>query len=129
MKDGPGVFALFCSNRNFLMIRRSNSFLLLGLLTIIVQAIVLFIVIPQAGKRIPIFYSQDRFSDGYDQLAENLAHGNGYRFYPDTAKTLMREPGYPIFLAGLLTLFGNSFAAVKLSNMCLALAIASMVWA
>jgi 4-amino-4-deoxy-L-arabinose transferase-like glycosyltransferase len=106
------------------MIRRSNSLLLVGLLTVIVHAVVLFIVIPQAGKRIPIFYSQDRFSDGYDQLAENLAHGNGYRFYPDTAKTLMREPGYPIFLAGLLTLFGNTFAAVKLSNMCLALATA-----
>jgi 4-amino-4-deoxy-L-arabinose transferase-like glycosyltransferase len=36
----------------------------------------------------------------------------------------MREPGYPLLLAGLLLLFGKSFAVVKLANMCLALAVA-----
>lgn len=106
------------------MIRRSNSLISLGLLTLVLHAIVLFVVIPQFSERVTSLYNQDRFSDGYDQLAGNLVLGNGYRFYPDTARTLMREPGYPIFLAGLLVVFGSSFTAVKLGNMCLAFATA-----
>jgi 4-amino-4-deoxy-L-arabinose transferase-like glycosyltransferase len=106
------------------MIRRLNPLIGLGVLTVILHAALLFILIPQVSGRVTALYSQDRFADGYDQLATNLVQGNGYRFYPDTARTLLREPGYPIFLAGLLLLFGSSFAAVKVANMCLALATA-----
>jgi 4-amino-4-deoxy-L-arabinose transferase-like glycosyltransferase len=101
-----------------------NPLIGLGVLIVIVNAVLLFIVIPELSNRLHPFYNQDLYADGYDQLAANLVHGNGYRFYPDTARTLMREPGYPILLAGLLLIFGSSFAAVKLANMCLALATA-----
>jgi 4-amino-4-deoxy-L-arabinose transferase-like glycosyltransferase len=106
------------------MIRRLNPLMSLTLLAVILHGALLFVVIPVVSARVTPLYNHDRFADGYDQLALNLLQGNGYRFYPDTARTLMREPGYPIFLAGLFFLFGNTFLAVKLANMCLALATA-----
>ena len=69
-------------------------------------------------------YNQNGFADGYDQLANNLLQGNGYRFYPQTDLTLMREPGYPVFLAGLGFAFGSSFAVIKLANLLMAFATA-----
>jgi dolichyl-phosphate beta-glucosyltransferase len=93
----------------------------LALLIAIVHSTLLFLVLPKVGARLAPAYNQDRYSDGYDELAANLVAGNGYRFYPDTARTLMREPGYPVLLAGLLLTFGNSFTVVKLTNVILAL--------
>jgi 4-amino-4-deoxy-L-arabinose transferase-like glycosyltransferase len=85
-----------------------------------VHAAVLFVAIPALSSRLAPSYSQNRMADGYDLLADNLAAGNGYRFYPDTARTLMREPGYPVFLAGLELAFGKSLVVVKIANMILA---------
>jgi len=97
----------------------------LGILVVTVHAILLFIIIPEFGGRLGHSYNQDGFTDGYDFIAANLAAGKGYRFYPDTARTMMREPGYPVLLAGLILVFGtNFFIAVKLLNMLLALATA-----
>jgi 4-amino-4-deoxy-L-arabinose transferase-like glycosyltransferase len=93
----------------------------LGIVAVIAHATLLFFLIPEFSSRLAPSYNQERFTDGYDDLATNLAAGNGYRFYPDTAKTLMREPGYPLLLAGILLVFGSSFTAVKLTNICLAL--------
>ncbi len=101
-----------------------NRLIALGILTVIVHATLIFVVIPKFSSRLAPSYNQDRYADGYDALAANLAAGNGYRFDPDTARTLMREPGYPILLAGLLLTFGSSFTAVKMTNMILALATA-----
>ena len=100
----------------------------LGILVVIVHAILLFVVIPEFGSRLGHSYNQDGFTDGYDFIAGNLAAGKGYRFYPDTALTMMREPGYPVLLAGLILVFGsNFFIAVKLLNMILALATAGLM--
>lgn len=89
---------------------------------IVANAVLLFAVFPRLSEHLATSpYNQDRVTDGYDDLAENLAAGNGYRFYSDTARTLMREPGYPILLAGIRLLFGSSLTAVKLVNMFLAL--------
>jgi Dolichyl-phosphate-mannose-protein mannosyltransferase len=101
-----------------------RRFIGLGIMAIALHAIFLFTVIPNLSSRLAPSYNQDRFADGYDQLADNLVAGNGYRFYPDTARTVMREPGYPVFLAGLLLAFGKNLMAVKLTNMILALATA-----
>ena len=53
------------------------------------------------------------YPDGkdYDALALSLANGSGYELYhvPNT----FRPPGYPMFLAAVYTLFGHSYAAVK----------------
>jgi 4-amino-4-deoxy-L-arabinose transferase-like glycosyltransferase len=110
------------------MTRQSKTLWIgLGLLTIVVNALLLFVVIPEASTRVRGLYSANQYADGYDQLAENLAAGNGYRFYPDTAQTLMREPGYPVLLAGIYKLFGNNFVIVKLCNMLLALGVAFLM--
>src|SRR5260370_11958368 len=53
------------------------------------------------------------FPDGkdYDALGLSLAQGTGYTTY-DTPNTF-RPPGHPFFLAALYTVFGHSYAAVK----------------
>jgi 4-amino-4-deoxy-L-arabinose transferase-like glycosyltransferase len=104
--------------------RAATSLISLGIVTALVHAVFLFLVVPALSDRATPFYNQDRFIDGYDQLAANLVQGNGYRFYADTAKTLMREPGYPLFVAGLFLVFGTTFTGVKLANMFLALVTA-----
>ncbi len=91
-----------------------------GILIFTAQVTFLLVVMPAVTSRLAPFYNQDRPSDGYYELAENLAAGNGYRFYPNTARTLMREPGYPLLLAGLILTFGRSFAVVKITNVILA---------
>jgi hypothetical protein len=110
------------------MIGRPNSlWIALGLTVLLFNVLILFVVIPRASSQIRGLYSQDQYADGYDQLGANLAAGNGYRFYPDTAQTLMREPGYPLLLAGIYKVFGNSFAVVKLLNMILAFGVAYLM--
>jgi len=45
--------------------------------------------------------------DNYDEIARNIWLGHGYRYEADTSLTLMREPGYPYFLAALMRLMGD----------------------
>ena len=92
----------------------------LAVLTLLLNALILFVLLPKANPQMRGLYSENQYADGYDQLAANLAAGKGYRFYPDTAETLMREPGYPLLLAGTYKLFGSDFRIVKLLNMALA---------
>jgi len=107
------------------MPRKPNiSLTVAGIILLVANALLLFIVIPAVSSRMNPAYGQDKYADGYDQLADNLAEGNGYRFYPETALTMMREPGYPVLLAGLQLAFGKSFLVVKAANMCLALTTA-----
>jgi hypothetical protein len=94
---------------------------------VMLNCLTVFVVIPELSKEIKPFYSQGGFQDGYDLIAANLAEGKGYRLYPDTAETLMREPGYPILLAGLRLTFGPSFTVVKVANVCLTLVAACLL--
>lgn len=98
----------------------------LGVVIVLLQVALIFVVIPGLSDRLKTFYNEDQVADGYDLLAHNLIAGDGYRFYRDTARTLMREPGYPVFLAGLQSLFGPSMRVVKIANMILALATAGL---
>jgi 4-amino-4-deoxy-L-arabinose transferase-like glycosyltransferase len=103
-----------------------SRFLWIGAFLVVaaLNSVLLFIIIPQASKRVSPSYNVEQSPDGYDQLATNLATGKGYRFYPDTAPTLLREPGYPVLLAGVFIAFGRSFTAIKLANMLLAFSVA-----
>ena len=101
--------------------------IVVGGFIVVLHSLLLLAIIPVFGARLGSSYQQNEFADGYDYLATNLAAGNGYRFYPDTARTLMREPGYPVLLAGLLLTFGNVFIVVKLVNLLLALATAWLI--
>jgi 4-amino-4-deoxy-L-arabinose transferase-like glycosyltransferase len=124
------LFAAPTTNK-VVMDRPPKNAVMIGLFTlaVVVHAAILLVVIPEITHRLHASYNSDLYADGYDQLAENLVNGNGYRMYPDTAETLMREPGYPIFLAGIYYIFGNNFAAVKSANMMMAFVVAwLMMW-
>lgn len=102
---------------------RKKRLLLLLLIAFTVNAALVLAIIPVLSKFLCPLYGIS-FSDGYDQLAMNLVKGNGYRFFPETAETLMREPGYPIFLSGIFVIFGYSLSAARFANLVLALGIA-----
>src|SRR5579859_963692 len=115
------------AQESVMICRSSTSWIVLGLTALAVNLFILFVLIPGIGSHISWDYGTNLYADGYDQIASNLAEGNGYRFYPDTAETLMREPGYPILLAGIFLAFGKEFAAVKLANLVLAFATAYLM--
>jgi 4-amino-4-deoxy-L-arabinose transferase-like glycosyltransferase len=102
------------------------------LLALIVVAIVIkvgmtLVVIPQVNNLFPGRYDICCFVDLYDLIAANLVQGNGYRVFPDTSETLIREPGYVLLLAGIFSLFGRSLLAAQIVNVLLSLATAYVV--
>ncbi len=107
--------------------RPKGRLITFGILISLIHTLLLLVIIPLFSARLASSYNQNEFADGYDYLASNLDAGYGYRFYPDTARTLMREPGYPILLAGLFLLFGKAFIAVKVVNLLFALTTAWLI--
>ena len=86
----------------------------------------LFVVLPQFSNALSPRYGIG-FADDYDKLANSLLQGYGYRFGPDLAETMMREPGYPVFLAGVFSVFGNSLESARYANLMLAIGIVIMI--
>lgn len=67
------------------------------------------------------------FADGYDLIANNLAQGDGYRFDASASETMMREPGYPLFLAGAFKLGGYNITTARWANWLLTIGIAFLM--
>ncbi len=58
---------------------------------------------PQERYGLPLVVDEG----GYVTIADNIAHGNGYRMgWPDGYRTARRPPFFPLMLAGLFKLFG-----------------------
>ena len=112
MKPSPGA-------------RRALCWLLGGSLAL--SAILLFVVLPAIATMATPHYAIG-FADDYHLLAYSLMTGEGYRLYPGLAETMMREPGYPLFLAGAFTLLGFGLETARLANLVLAGLTAFMVW-
>jgi 4-amino-4-deoxy-L-arabinose transferase-like glycosyltransferase len=72
-------------------------------------------IAPRFSDRILPLYGIGR-ADNYHSIAKNINAGHGYRFTPETSLTLMREPGYSYFLAGLLRVFDNDLESVVIAN-------------
>ncbi len=87
------------------------------------QLAMLMFVLPTIQEGSSQLYSIG-FADDYDLLAINIANGNGYRFFPDMALTMMREPGYPLVLSAVFFVFGHSLPAARFVNALFALASA-----
>jgi Dolichyl-phosphate-mannose-protein mannosyltransferase len=66
-------------------------------------------------------------ADNYANLAKNLDAGYGYRFRPDTAPTLMREPGYPYIISLLVGQFDNYNIAAVVLNVLLSMLAALLI--
>jgi len=86
----------------------------------LVKGMVFLTLVPAVERSVGPYYGIG-FADNYHLLAENLSEGAGYRFHSDTGPTLMREPGYPMFLAALFHLFGRDLAVARAANLLLSL--------
>lgn len=95
---------------------KDNPAIVVLLVGTLLHAAVLFVVLPIVGPWLGQHYGAG-FADDYAELARNIAAGNGYRFTPDTAETLLREPGYPFLLAAVFSVFGDSLPAARLLNL------------
>lgn len=115
--------SLFCD-----FCRRNKLAILVLLPVFFATAALLFIGMPVLQR-----YAADRYSigfaDGYDLLAKNLADGNGYRWRADMAETMIREPGYPLFLAAAFKITGYRIEVARLLNLLLTVGIAVMLMA
>lgn len=100
--------------------------ILVILAIVVLKSLLFFVVLPTYESTLGRSYGLG-FADQYDLLALSIVEGNGYRFTPDTAPTLTREPGYPLLLAGLFALFGYGLAAVKAANLLLSAIAAGLI--
>ncbi len=92
----------------------------------LLMAAVLFLVLPRLGQGSVSEYTLS-FSDGYDLIANNIVQGNGYRFQANASETMMREPGYPLFLAGVFRVGGYNIDAARWANWLLTIGIAFLL--
>jgi hypothetical protein len=96
------------------------------LVAFLATAAILFLVVPRLDRAFAYRYSV-HFEDGYDLIANNLALGNGYRLNANLGETMIREPGYPLFLAAVFKLGGYHLEAARLANWLLSVGIAFMI--
>jgi 4-amino-4-deoxy-L-arabinose transferase-like glycosyltransferase len=64
----------------------------------------------------------------FNNIAWQLAQGNGYRSAADARLTAFRAPGYPFFLAGLYMLFGENAPLIYLSHCLLGALACVLTW-
>ena len=96
-----------------------RTLLIVAVLCVALKGMLLFVALPAFEGASPSTYEADEFPDGYDLIAMNLIQGNGYRFFPETCRTILRTPGFVLALAGIFALFGKSLIAVKVFQLLL----------
>ena len=107
--------------------RKQRRFVtLIFAIVFLLNAAILFLVVPNAERILFRKYSVG-FSDEYDLIANNLDTGTGYRIDAHMSETMMREPGYPLFLAGIFAIGGYHIETARLANLVLAFGIALMM--
>ncbi|HEY6456514.1 MAG TPA: glycosyltransferase family 39 protein [Steroidobacteraceae bacterium] len=100
--------------------RTDQQWLLCGLLAIFLLELALVLgLLPTFQRHFSALMDVGRV-DNYNALAKNIIAGSGYRFTPTTALTLLREPGYPYFLAALSYVSDGSVRAAIIANLLLA---------
>ena len=104
---------------------RMKPAVLIGIV-LLLEAVAFTTVLPAIQSAMAPNYGIS-FTDNYQLLGQHLAAGEGFRFTLDTSLTLMREPGYPFFLAGLFTVFGYSLTAARMANLLFAFGSALLV--
>ncbi len=109
----------YCGKKFFIFI------CLLVILTIKIG--IIMVLIPKISGTFPGAYNISDFADDYHRIAMNLINGNGYCFYPETALTLVRGPGYVMALAGLFSVTGESLLAAQVLNIVLSIFTACVI--
>jgi 4-amino-4-deoxy-L-arabinose transferase-like glycosyltransferase len=102
--------------------RWTRTTILVLLAAVLFQGVLVSVVLPRLGGSLSSRYGEGfkEHSDLYDVIADNLVQGRGYRAEADTSETMMREPGYPLFLAAVFKLAGYRIEAVRIANILLA---------
>jgi 4-amino-4-deoxy-L-arabinose transferase-like glycosyltransferase len=105
---------------------RNGAILVILTAAFLLTAAMLFLVLPRVNQGLAFEYIRG-FVDGYDLIANNLVQGNGYRFEANTSETMMREPGYPLFLAFAFKIGGYHVGTVRWANWLLTIGIAFLM--
>ena len=84
------------------------------------KILILFVLLPHLGTVAPGLYNLSA-QDEYADIASNLVAGRGYRADADTGETMLRTPGYPLLLAGIFAVAGESVVAVQVFQLVLSL--------
>jgi 4-amino-4-deoxy-L-arabinose transferase-like glycosyltransferase len=105
--------------------RKSVSFILFTAL--LVNAAMVIVGSPKLSSLLGPSYNL-QLHDLYDLIAENLDQGHGYRADARMSETMLREPGYPLFLAGIFKLGGGySMRTARIGCVLLAFGAALML--
>jgi 4-amino-4-deoxy-L-arabinose transferase-like glycosyltransferase len=88
---------------------------------LLANAAIVLVGLQKVGGFFAWSYSVDaRDADLYKSIAKNLERGNGYRVDADMGPTMIREPGYPLFLAAALKLGGDGIQIARVGCVVLA---------
>jgi hypothetical protein len=104
---------------------RKSIFLIL-FAALLVNAAIVLVGLPKVSRPLTLTYSMN-FGDLYDLIARNLEQGNGYRVDTDMGPTMLREPGYPLFLAVVFKLGGYGIQTARVACVLLAFGGALML--
>ena len=85
---------------------RPKRVLLALLAALLINAAIVLVGLPSLSSLMGPSYNL-KLGDLYDDIARNLDQGNGYRADARMSETMLREPGYPLFLAGISKLSGG----------------------
>jgi hypothetical protein len=106
-------------------LRRKTTCLVL-LAALLLNAGIVLVGLPKLNKVLAPDYSLT-FGDLYDQIANTLDQGYGYRVDANMGETMLREPGYPLLLAGVFKLGGYGMQPARLACVLLAFGAALML--
>jgi 4-amino-4-deoxy-L-arabinose transferase-like glycosyltransferase len=113
--------------RGFLAPAHKHLIFLVLTIGFLVNAAIVLVVLPRTGGMISAKSGDQgyslQFGDLYDFIARNLAQGHGYRVEPYMGETMLREPGYPVLIAGLYKIGGYGDEVPRLA--CLLLTFGS----
>src|SRR5581483_9705279 len=87
---------------------------------LVVTAMVVLVVLPRSASTLDYGL---QLGDLYDFIGNNLALGHGYRVDVNMGETMMREPGYPLLMAGVFKITGYGVVGPRIA--CIALAFAA----
>ena len=103
-----------------------KSIFLILFFALLVNAGIVLVGLPMVSRSLALTYSMN-FGDLYDLIAKNLDQGNGYRVDAYMGLTMLREPGYPLFLAAVFKLGGYGIQAARVACVLLAFGAALML--
>lgn len=103
-----------------------KSIFLILFAALLVNAAIVLVGLPKVSRPLALAYSMN-FGDLYDLIAKNLEQGNGYRVDANMGLTMLREPGYPLFLAAVFKLGGYGIQSARVACVLLAFGAALML--